>query len=70
MWWFVWFLQFAERKKLRANMNSLGLNEQWLQNKPDKTDMEALLYQQILEENYPNRLSISEQVKSNNVCIW
>ena len=50
-------------------MNSLGLNEKWLQNKPDKTDMEALLYQQILEENYPNRLSISEQVKSNNVCI-
>ena len=57
-------LQLEERKNLRSNINSIGLNESWLRNKDDKTEMESLLYQQLLQEKFAEQIIERERVGS------
>jgi len=62
-------LQFEERKNWRAKINSIGLNESWLQNKPDRTAMEDLMYQEILSAKYMDSLADTDQASQVN-CAY
>lgn len=42
-----------ERKRLRNNLDSLGLTEEWLANKPDKSPLEQRILRRLMEEKYP-----------------
>lgn len=52
---------------MRANINSIGLSESWLKNKGDRTEMETLLYEQLLQEKYSAQ--ISEREKVGHYCL-
>lgn len=58
------FSKLEERKRQRANINSIGLNESWLRNKDDKTEMETLLYHQLLQERFSEQIFEREQVRT------
>lgn len=51
-------LQFEKKRELRHQLNSLGLSESWLRNKPNRTAVEESLYQKMLAEKrlYYNEL--------------
>ena len=42
-----------QRQKLRKGLESLGLSDEWLARKPDKTELERRVLRRILEEKYP-----------------
>lgn len=44
-----------ERKKLRKDVETMGLSEEWLANKPDKTPLELSMLQKFIEERTPKR---------------
>ena len=42
-----------DRKKFRANLDNMGLNEEWLARKPDKTALEHRVLRRMIEERNP-----------------
>ena len=43
----------ANRKTFRADLESMGLNEEWLAKKPNKTALEQRVLRRMIEERYP-----------------
>ncbi|XP_064633040.1 EF-hand calcium-binding domain-containing protein 12-like [Lineus longissimus] len=42
-----------KRKQLRTDIDSMGLNEEWLANKPNKTELEMRVLQKIIDDRTP-----------------
>ena len=44
----------SERKKFRNNLENMGLKEEWLQNKPDRTPLEQKVLQKMIQDRTPH----------------
>ncbi|XP_013411229.1 uncharacterized protein LOC106174281 [Lingula anatina] len=56
---------FKERKEFRITLESMGLNEEWLVNKPDKTPLEYRMLQRFIDARTPKPPSPEPVIEVN-----